>query len=96
MAHIRSILTTSYLLAAHIACLLAPLATAQRLPDTTNADIAAEALLENLDDALGDPAQLAELLAVLRAHPLDLNTASAEDLAQIPAFSPALARNIIR
>lgn len=96
MAHIRSILTTSYLLAAHIACLLAPLATAQRLPDTTNADIAAEALLENLDDALGDPAQLAELLAGLRAHPLDLNTASAEDLAQIPAFSPALARNIIR
>ncbi len=96
MPQVRIILTKPYLLTALTACLLTPPATAQRPPDTTDADTAIEALLETLNDAIGDPTQLAELLAELREHPIDLNTASAEDLAQIPAFSPVLARNIVR
>lgn len=77
------------------ACLLTPSATAQRPPDTTDT-AAVEALLETLDDAIGDPTQLAEFLAELREHPLDLNTATAQDLAQIPALGPTLARNVVR
>ncbi len=70
-------------------------AAAQHPPDTTDVDIAVEAILEDLGEALGDPAQLAERLDELRLHPLDVNTASAEELAQIPALSLALARQIV-
>ncbi len=70
-------------------------AAAQLPPDTTDADVAVEAILEDLDDVLGDPAQLAERLDELRFHPLNVNTASAEELAQIPALSPAVTRNIV-
>lgn len=78
------------------ACLLTYPTLAQIPPDTTDVDTAIEALLEDLDDDAGDPTQLAELLAELREHPLDLNAASVEDLAHIPAFGPALARAIVR
>ncbi len=83
------------LLTALTACLLTHPAVSQIPPDTTDVDTAVEALLEDLDDAIGDPTQLAELLAELREHPIDLNTASAEDLAQIPSLGPTLARTII-
>ena len=78
------------------ASLLAHPVAAQTPPDTADADVALEAILEDLDDTLGDPAQLVERLADLRAHPLDVNTASAEELTQIPAFGPAMARRIVR
>src|SRR5690606_8562632 len=52
-----------------------------------------EALAE--DGAAGDPTVLLEALADLRANPLDVNAATAEELAQIPAFSPLLAQAIV-
>ena len=69
--------------------------SAQTSPDTTDTDLGVEAILEALDETLGNPAQLAERLDELRARPLDVNTASAEELAQIPAFSLATARRIV-
>ncbi len=78
-----------------LACLPALPAVAQETPDTTAAD-GLEVLLEDLDDLAADPAQLAEGLADLRDHPLDVNAAAAEDLAQIPALGPSLARAIVR
>ncbi len=77
-----------------LGCLLAGRTAAQVAPDTTDSDL--EAFLETLDDDTGDAAQLAELLAALEDDPLNLNAATAEELAQIPAFSPLLARAIVR
>ncbi|MFQ5569956.1 MAG: ComEA family DNA-binding protein [Rhodothermales bacterium] len=70
-------------------------APAQVPPDTTEADVSVEALLESHEGERGDPTQLVELLAALREDPLDLNTATAQELAQIPALGPVLARAII-
>ncbi|MEL6616154.1 MAG: helix-hairpin-helix domain-containing protein, partial [Bacteroidota bacterium] len=77
---------------------MAPEALAQ-VPDTTAVPIDGvttelEALLE--DDATGDPTVLLELLESLREDPLDVNTASAAELAQIPAFDAGLASAIVR
>ncbi|MEM1054026.1 MAG: helix-hairpin-helix domain-containing protein [Bacteroidota bacterium] len=63
------------------------------LPDTEAAD-ELEALLE--DEASGDPTVLLELLAELRETPLDVNAATADELAQIPALDPLLAAAIVR
>jgi hypothetical protein len=76
--------------------LLPRLAVAQILPDTTDADGTVEALLEDVDEALGDPAQLVERLDDLRADPRNVNTATVDELAQIPALSLTLARTIVR
>ncbi|HEX8299900.1 MAG TPA: helix-hairpin-helix domain-containing protein [Rubricoccaceae bacterium] len=80
---------------------LAPAARAQT-PDSTgipadstgNLDATFEALLE--DDADGDPTELLELLVDLRDNPLDVNTATADELAQIPALTPLIAGDIVR
>ena len=53
-----------------------------------------EALVE--DELAGDPTELLELLTALRENPLDVNAATAEELAQIPAFTPALAAAVVR
>lgn len=66
-----------------------------QVPDTASVDLEVEAVLEDLESETGDPEQLAELLADLADHPLDINTATAEALAQIPAFGPLLARDIV-
>ncbi len=79
--------------------LLAPAVLAQEVPaDTTDTDQTEEAVLENLsdDEISGDPTELLELLEDLRENPLDVNRASAEDLAQVPSFSPLIARDIVR
>lgn len=68
-------------------------ALAQTRPDTVSA--LPEAAFEEIDER-GDALQLAELLADLTAHPLDLNTADAEALSQIPALGPAQAQAIVR
>ena len=57
-------------------------------------DATFEALLE--DDADGDPTELLELLTDLRDNPIDVNTATADELATIPAFDPLLAADIVR
>jgi len=79
-----------------IALLLALPARAQEAPaDSSDVD---EAVLENLsdDEISGDPTALLELLENLRENPLDINRASAADLAQIPALSASVAREIVR
>jgi hypothetical protein len=55
-----------------------------------------EAVADDLGPQRGDPAQLAERLTELAAHPLDVNTASATDLTQIPSVSPLIARRIVQ
>ena len=65
------------------------------VPDTLQTPPDVEAAVDDLDAETGDPAQLAEVLADLAANPLDINTASARDLALIPAFSSLLARRLV-
>ena len=73
---------------------LVPQARAQT-PDTTTAEPDLESVLEELtEDETGDPPQLLERLEDLREHPLDINAASANELALIPAFNLLLARRI--
>ncbi|OZC02274.1 ComEA family DNA-binding protein [Rubricoccus marinus] len=79
---------------------LAPEAWAQDpVPDTTSVPQDGvvdelEALLE--DESAGDPTVLLELLQDLRENPLDINTATVSELAQIPAFDGLLAAAIVR
>ncbi|HYE58858.1 MAG TPA: helix-hairpin-helix domain-containing protein, partial [Rhodothermales bacterium] len=54
-----------------------------------------EAVLETLEDAVQGEA-LAERIAELRARPLDLNTAGADALAELPGVSLLLAERIVR
>ena len=76
-------------------CWLAMAAAAQVRPDTTQTEETVEAFLEDIEDTTGDPTQLAELLDDLEANPLDINTASADDLALIPVFGPLLGQQIV-
>ncbi|HYE96210.1 MAG TPA: helix-hairpin-helix domain-containing protein [Rubricoccaceae bacterium] len=71
-------------------------AAAQVAPDTT--DVAEQDVLEPLaeEEPAGDPEVLADLLADLRESPLDVNQATAEDLAQIPSLGLRLADAIVR
>lgn len=73
--------------------LLTP-ALAQTGPDTLAVEQNVEAALEDADEEAGDAAHLAELLAELAQHPLDVNRATAAELAQVPALSSLLARSI--
>lgn len=84
---------------------LAPIAVAQVPTDTTRSlpDSLAvseepagrlESLLE--EDLAGDPTELIELLNDLAENPLDVNAASAAELAQIPAFDPLTASALVR
>ena len=65
------------------------------VPDTLDAERDVEEAVDDLDTEGGDPAQIVEQLTDLAADPLDVNTASASELALIPAFSPLLARRIV-
>ena len=78
--------------------LAAPAALAQDVPADTTAEDVREAVLENLtdDEISGDPTELLELLEDLRENPLDINRAQADELAQIPSFSPIVALAIVR
>lgn len=80
-----------------LAVALAGSAAAQ-VPDSTalpgEAADDLEALVE--DDAAGDPTELLELLESLLADPLDVNTATADELAQIPSLDPLVAAAIVR
>ena len=55
-------------------------------------------MLENLveEDVSGDPTVLLEDLEALRETPLDINSAPADELAQIPALGARLADRIVR
>ena len=75
--------------------LLPPIALAQTPLDTTAVEHDVEATVEDLEVESGDPTLLVERLASLAEDPLDINTASAEALAQIPAFGPALALHLV-
>ncbi len=82
-------------LALGLLVLLTPLAArAQVVPDTAAAALPEADALEALAET-GDPEELAELLEELRAQPLDLNTASADELALLPALTPLLALRIV-
>lgn len=67
----------------------------QALPDTLGAPPSTEELLDDLDPEEADLEQLADVLDDLAENPLDVNTASADELAQIPAFGPALALTLV-
>ncbi|GAB5534562.1 MAG: helix-hairpin-helix domain-containing protein [Rubricoccaceae bacterium] len=81
-------------------CALAqvPADTSQTQPDTLailgDASGRLESLLE--DDLTGDPTELLELLNELAETPLDVNTATAAELAQIPALDPLTASAVVR
>ncbi|MDT7857651.1 helix-hairpin-helix domain-containing protein [Rubrivirga sp. S365] len=62
------------------------------LPDALDARF--EALVE--DGVEGDPTALLERLAAIRADPLDVNAATAEELAQVPALGPVGAAAVVR
>lgn len=81
-----------------VAALTAPHAVAQA-PDSTealpaDADAQLEALAEG--DAAGDPEVLLDLLESLRETPLDINRATADELAQIPAIDRLTAAALVR
>lgn len=87
--------TISGLCALWILCLIAAPAAARQVADTMATDFVVEALLEDLDDTLGDPVQLVERLDELLTDPLDVNTAPAEALAEVPSIGPVTARNLV-
>ncbi|WP_420454743.1 helix-hairpin-helix domain-containing protein [Rubrivirga sp.] len=78
--------------------LLATSAAAQVPADTVDTSTETEARFEALveDDLSGDPTELLELLASLRDDPLDVNEATAEELAQVPALGAALGAAVVR
>ncbi len=71
-------------------------ARAQVGPDTTTVEQDVQNALEDLDVENGDPTQLVERLTYLAENPLDINAATAEELAQIPAISLPLAQKIVQ
>ena len=77
---------------------LAASAAVAQVPDSTEVEPEVGADFEALfeDDVAGDPTELLELLQSLRENPLDINTATAEELAQVPALDPAVAGAIVR
>lgn len=77
---------------------LSPPSSAQDVPPDTTQAPDETTRLETLteDDVIGDPTELLELLNELRDNPLDINSASVEGLALIPALSPLLAGAIVR
>ncbi len=81
-----------------VALLLAAVASAQTPADTLGTDAETDARFEALleDDLAGDPTELLELLTSLDEQPLDVNTATAAELAQVPALGPTLAAAIVR
>ncbi|MDX1420088.1 MAG: helix-hairpin-helix domain-containing protein [Rubricoccaceae bacterium] len=80
-----------------LAALHGPPALAQPVPADTTATPDETETLETLteDDFSGDPTELLELIIGLREDPLDVNTATATELALVPAFSPLLAQAIV-
>ena len=79
-------------------CLLVPPASAQAPTDSTRTEDTGEAVLESLveDDISADPTVLLEALEQLRESPLDINAATADELAEIPYITPLLAERIVR
>lgn len=67
---------------------------AQTPADTTSArDI--ERAIENIDAEEGDATQIVEILTDLLENPLDINSASADELAVVPAVGILLAQRIV-
>ncbi|MGB3543778.1 ComEA family DNA-binding protein, partial [Rubrivirga sp.] len=66
--------------------------------DKLTGDPEIEAQLEALveDELGGDPTELLELVVGLRDDPLDVNAATARELAQVPALGPEIAAAIVR
>lgn len=92
MARLRARLLTL------LAVLVASGAAAQVPADTVDTSAGTESRFEALveDDLAGDPTELLELLASLLDDPLDINTATAEELSQVPALGPLLGAAIVR
>jgi len=81
-----------------LSSILCPLSAAQEIPSDTTQAPDETTRLETLteDDVVGDPTELLELLTELSENPLDINSATVEGLALIPALSPLLAGAIVR
>ncbi len=84
--------------AAMLALTLAAPAAVAQVPDSTGTDPELGAEFEALveDETAGDPTELLELLQSLRETPLDVNTSTADELAQVPALGPIVAGAIVR
>lgn len=76
--------------------LLTKVSQAQVAPDSSVTEEAIQTFLEDIKDERGDPTQLIERLLHLKDHPLDINTASAEELSQIPTITPVLGQRIVQ
>lgn len=63
--------------------------------DTDSTGVDLENMLESAGESEDAQTQLLELLTELREHPLDVNTATAAELAQIPALGAALAQALV-
>lgn len=72
-----------------------PEAVAQVAPDSAAVEEDVAATLDALDISADAGAQLIEQLTNRAAHPLNLNAASASELASLPFVTPFLARRII-
>ena len=63
--------------------------------DTTQVDPDVESVLEDANDAEGIQEGLLETLTELQENPLEINSASAAELAQIPYLGAVLAQAIV-
>lgn len=85
-----------YILFAIICALFVPQAAySQVVPDTSQVGNDDEAILESIDEEDGDATELIELLQSLRDNPIDINTATADMLSDIPVLGIELATQIV-
>lgn len=63
--------------------------------DTLEVSQDVEAAMDDLETEVGNSERIVEQLTELAAEPLNINTATADAFALIPAFSPLLARRIV-
>ena len=91
---VRRILWAAAFLLTSPAAAQVPPAPADTLAAPDAIDARFEALVE--DGVEGDPTALLERLASLRADPLDVNAATAEELAQVPALGPLGGAAVVR
>ncbi len=90
------VLRLLYPIALGCVLMVSPVYLYAQVPDSSLSPPDQEALLEYFEDIAGDAEQLAELLEELSSNPHDINSATAFELSQIPAFGPLLAYELVR
>ena len=85
-----------WLFVVFVGCFSFTIVYAQQPPDTLDVEQDLETAIEFIESEDGDLSQIADQLIHIIDNPVDLNTATLEELAQIPSLTPLLAGNIIR